>query len=238
MPITKTLADARAIMSGLIQDQGGKLSTTARNQSIQAAVELHSTFLPRVKVQVMTGVSNDRSAVPTGWIDDVSELLRVEYPLHDTPPTYLEAEDDVTVITAPTATSARFKLLFLNDVPGATERFAVHYTKPHIFGATASQNTIQDNHIQAISYLAAALACKQLAAFYSQSGDNLIQADSVNSQQKNPSYLNLSRAYFDYYYTFFKIDPNGKARAAGINVDMDRKFSFGGEFFTHPRHWR
>jgi hypothetical protein len=238
MPITKTLADVRAIMSGLIQDNARKLTGTARNQSIQAAVELHSTFLPRVKVQVMTGVSNDRSAVPTGWIDDVSELIRVEFPLHDTPPTYLEAEDDVTIISAPTAASARFKLLFLHDVPGATERFAVHYTKPHVFGSTASQNTIQDNHVQAISHLAAALACKQLAAFYSQSSDNLIAADSVNTQQKNPSYLNLSRAYFDYYYTYFKIDPNGKTRAAGINVDIDRQFSFGGEFFTHPRRHR
>lgn len=233
---TKTLSDLRAIMSGLIADEAGKLSLTTRNQAIQAAVKLHSNNIPAIKFQVVTGVSDDTATTPTGWVDEVSEIIAIELPLNDRPPTYLE-EDEFRVIAAATASTA-YRIVFIYDVPGATERFGVRFTAPHKLGATASQNTIPDHHLDAVAHLAASVACNQLAAFYSQSADSMIQADSVNPQQKNPNYLQLSKAYKTYYLEFFKIDEKGFARAATVILDVDRKFQFGTDFFYHNRKWR
>jgi hypothetical protein len=233
---TKTLNDARSIVSGLIQDQAGKLDTTARNLAIRNAVELHSMNVPAVKYQIVTGVSNKTSRTPTGWSDTISQIVKIEFPINQRPPIYLE-EEDFEVIRAATA-STPFRILFKTFVPGATSPFGVIFTAPHKLGITANQNTIPDNHIVAVANLAASIACQQLAAFYSQSGDSLINADSVNNQSKLPNYLQISKVYLTYYMNFFKIDEHGFARPASITVDIDRDFQWGEQFFYHPRRWR
>jgi len=233
---TKTVYDVRLIVSGLMQDNAGKLSATTRNQAIQAAVKLHSNNIPAIKFRVVTGMSNDTIRTPTGWVDEVSQIMQVELPINERPPSYLE-EEDFKVIPAVTATTA-YRILFLNDVPGATERVAIRFSAPHTLGTVSASNTIPDAHIDAVAHLGASIACQQLAAFYSQSGDSLIQSDSVNNQGKNPNYLQLSKAYMNYYLMFFKIDEKGFAKAATVILDVDRKFSFGTDFFYHPRRWR
>jgi hypothetical protein len=233
---TKTLADVRLIMSGLIQDTAGKLAVTTRNQAIQAAVKLHSTLVPAKKFQIVTGVRNDTVRTPTGWIDEVSQIIQIEYPLGNRPPTYLE-EEDFQVIPAVTGSTA-YRLLFVSHSIGSAEQVGVRFSAPHKLGVTANQNTIPDHHVDGLAYLSAHLACNQLAGFHTQSNDSGIQADSVNHQQKNSHYLNLSKAYKQYYFDFFKIDERGMAKAASINIDIDRKFQWGDDMFYHPRRWR
>ncbi len=233
---TKTFADVRAIMSGLIQDHVGKLSVTTRNQAIRQALGLHAQNIPAIKFQQVTGTTNDTVKTPTGWADEVSQIIKVEYPINLRPPEFLE-EEDFQVIQTPTATTA-YRILFINSVPSSTARIGVRFSAPHYLGATASQNTIPDAHIDAVANLAAHVACTQLSAFYSQQGDNLISADSVNNQQKTPNYLQLSKVFMNYYTKFFKIDEAGFAKAASVIVDVDRKFSWGTDFFYHSRRWR
>jgi hypothetical protein len=233
---TKVLSDARLIMSGLIQDQVGKLNVTTRNQAIDSAVKLHDVNEPAKKFQIVTGASNGLVKTPTGWVNEVSNILQIEYPLGDRPPTYLE-EEDFQVIPMPTGSYA-YKIYLTNDTPTASEQIGVRFTAPHKLGATAAQNTIPDPHVNALAHLAAHVACEQLAAFYSQSGDSNWGADSVNHQQKLPNYLQLSKSYFNYYCSFFKISPEGFVKAATVNVDIDRRYQWGGDFFYHPKRWR
>jgi hypothetical protein len=233
---TKVLSDMRLIMSGLIQDHAGKLSVTTRNQAIDSAVKLHDANVPAKKFQIVTGASNSLVKTPTGWVNEVSSILQIEYPLGNRPPTNLE-EEDFQVIPLPTGSYA-YKILLINHAPTASESIGVRFTAPHKLGATASQNTIPDPHINAVAHLSAHIACNQLAAFFSQSGDSGINADSVNHQQKLPNYLQLAKAYMTYYCSFFKIDEKGFAKAATVNVDIDRNFQFGSQFFYHPRKWR
>jgi hypothetical protein len=233
---TKTLSDMRLIVSGLIQDVAGKLSVTSRNQAIAAAVKLHSNNVPARKFQVVTGASNGVVRTPTGWVHDVSEILQIEYPLGRRPPEYLQ-EDQFRVIPMPTG-SAPYKIYLTDSTPTASEPIGVRFTTPHTFGATASQNTIPDHHVDAVAHLAAHIACNQLAAFYSQSGDSGIQADSVNHQQKLPNYLQLAKAYVSHYMAFFKISEAGFVKAASVLVDIDRKTSWGDDLFYHPKRRR
>ena len=233
---TKTFADVRAIMSGLIQDAAGKLTVTTRNQAIRQAIGLHAQNIPAIKFQIITGVSDGCARTPTGWVDEVSQIKQLEFPLNDRPPIYLE-EEDFQVIAAATAATP-YRILFINSTPAATAPFGVRFTAPHHLGATASQNTIPDHHIDAVASLAAHVACTQLSAFYSQQGDNTIQADSVNNQQKNPNYLQLSKVFMSYYTKFFKIDEHGFTKAASLSVDIDRKFQWGADFFYHSKRWR
>lgn len=229
--------DIRLIMSGLLQDAAGKLTTATRNQAIQSAVQLHSTYVPNIKVSSLTGVSGNQRATPTSWIDDVSVILKIEFPANDKPPTYLE-EDEFFLNQSPTG-STKYQIQFTNSVPTTNERFRVFYSIPHKLGATASINTIPDNHQYALANLAASIACSQLAAFYSQTSDSLIQADSVNAQQKNPNYLQLSRQYRKDYFTYFRIDEKDQVKAGGLIGDIDRLTSFGGQdFFYHNKRWR
>ena len=233
---TKTFANVRAIMSGLIQDAAGKLPVTTRNQAIRSALSLHAQNIPAIKFQIVTGVSDGCARTPTGWADEMSQIKQLEYPLNDRPPVYLE-EEDFSVIAAATAATP-YRILFINSTPAATAPFGVRFTAPHFLGATASQNTIPDAHIDAVANLSASIACQQLSAFYSQQGDNLINADSVNNQSKTPNYLQLAKVFMSYYVKFFKIDEQGFAKAATINIDIDRRFSWGEDFMYHPRRWR
>ena len=233
---TKTFSDVRAIMSGLIQDSAGKLSVTTRNQAIRQALGLHAQNVPANKFQYVTGTTNDTVKTPTGWADEVSQISVLEYPINQRPPVFLE-EEDFQVIQTPTASTA-YRILFINSVPSSTALVGVRFSAPHYLGVTAAQNTIPDSHIDAVANLAAHIACTQLSAFYSQQGDNLISADSVNNQQKTPNYLQLSKVFMNYYTKFFKIDEAGFTRAASINIDIDRKFQWGSDFFYHNKRWR
>ncbi len=233
---TKTFSDVRLIMSGLIQDAAGKLSVTTRNQAINSALGLHAQNIPAIKYQQVTGTTNDTVKTPTGWSDEVSQIIKLEYPINERPPVFLE-EEDFQVIQTPTASTA-YRILFINAVPSSTARVGVRFTAPHFLGITAAQNTIPDAHIDAVANLAAHVACTQLSAFYSQQGDNLISADSVNNQSKNPNYLQLAKVFMNYYTKFFKIDEQGFAKAASIIVDVDRKFQWGADFFYHSKRWR
>jgi len=233
---TKTFADVRAIVSGLIQDHAGKLTVTTRNQAIRQALGLHAQNVPAIKYQHVTGTTNDTVKTPTGWADEVSQIMKLEYPINQRPPVFLE-EEDFQVIQTPTASTA-YRILFISSVPSSGSRVGVRFSAPHYLGPTAAQNTIPDAHIDAVANLAAHVACTQLSAFYSQQGDNLINADSVNQQQKNPNYLQLAKVFLSYYTKFFKIEEQGFAKAASISVDIDRKFQFGGDFFYHNKRWR
>ena len=87
---TKVLSDMRLIMSGLLQDSVGKLSVTTRNQAINSAIKLHDVNIPSKRFHIVTGASEGLMRTPTGWMDEVSHILQIEYPLGDRPPIYLE----------------------------------------------------------------------------------------------------------------------------------------------------
>ena len=233
---TLTLASIRGIVSGLIQDQAGVLGVTARNQAIQSAVEMHSTYVPFIKSRSLTGVTGLQVNTPTGWIDDVSTIFKIEFPVNEHPPTYLE-EEDFFINNSPTA-STRYQIQFISSVPSGSERFRVFWTVPHTLGTTAAINTIPDPHQHALSNLAASIACSKLAAFYAQSSRSLINADSVDSGKNVPNYQMLSRSYRSDYYSFFKISEKEQTKAGGAYVDIDRTFQWGDQMFYHPRKWR
>lgn len=232
---TKVLADMIAIVSGLIQDQAGKLNSAARTEAVRDAIVAHSAVVPARKFQVVTGVSNYVVSLPTGWVHEVSQTIQIEYPLGNRPPTYLD-EDEYQVIAMPTG-SVPYKLMLLN-LSSSTAQIGVRFTAPHTFGATAAQNTLPDDHLRPVAHLAAAIACRRLAAFYTQSNDSMIQADSVNHQQKNTYYLELAKRFERFYRDYFHIGEEHLVRPASVVVDIDRQFQWQEDFFFHEKRWR
>lgn len=235
----KALNDYDEVLKALIQDKATKLDMADRREAILQAVSEHSKVRPLVKRRSLLGLGSSILGTPTGWDSDFSTVLSIEYPVGQVPPTYLEPEAWL-LTSSPTALTP-YHLVFPGHHIGTGERLNLEWSVPHTVGE--STGTIPDGHYRAVAMLGASYACLQLAGYYSQAGDPLISLDSQNPGSKADQYMRLAREYQHRYREFFGLGPaNGKdgaaVAAAGILVDIDRRDSWGNDFFAHPKRFR
>lgn len=233
--MSKTLASYRNLLSNLLQDNTTKLTDSARDDAINAAVDFHSRVRPDYRRRSIAGNASAIIGTPTGWHNDWSQISEIEFPVNQVPPTFLE-DDDWLLKESPTA-STRYQIMFLNAQPGTGERFNLKWSVPHTLSATAANTTIPTAHFRPVCMLAASFALQQLAAFYTQSGDSTIAADSMNPQTKEQGYDRLAGRWRKRYQEYFGLSDDQVAPAS-VWQDVDRLTSRRVDFFTHPKRYR
>ena len=234
----KTRADYRNLLGNLLQDNATKLSASARDDAINAAVTFHSRVKPDYRRRSITGNGSSTIGTPTSWHNDWSVIPSdgIEYPVNKVPPTYLE-EDDWLLKESPTA-STKYQIVFLGAQPGTGETFNLKWTVPHALGAGATASaTIVTAHYRPVGMLAASFALEALAAFYTQSGDSTIAVDSMNPQTKEQGYDRLAMRWRKRYQEYFGLSDDQIAPAS-MWQDVDRLTSWRGDFFVHRKKWR
>jgi hypothetical protein len=233
------LYDFDTVVQAIIQDGAGKLSVASRLEAIRDAVAEHAHLVPILRRRYLYGTGSTILGTPTGWVDEFSAVQRIEFPVGTNPPTYLQTQD-WTLLSSPTAATT-YQIQFVSMSLGTGQRVNLEWTIPHTIDETSS--TIPDAQFRPVGWLASSYALLQLAAFYNQSGDSTIGIDSQDPGSKGRDYLALARELRNRYRLFFGLGAeNGKAAAdvqpAGIFIDLDRKTSYRGNWFTHDNRYR
>jgi len=210
------------------------LSEADKILGIDMAMKAHSRHRPRVIVEDEDGDGGFDYAI-TGldsWSDGFSVIRTVEYPVDDDDETPDMLQDDEwRIYETPDGEFLRFK----ENSPTATESFRVVYTALHT--CTASACTVKDYDEEPVQALAAAFFCDMLATYYAQSGDPIIDADSVDHTSKTRDYAARAKAYRKLYFDHLGIK-EGKAPAASVTRDQDKDASWRSDGLTHRQKYR
>ncbi|MEN6639567.1 MAG: hypothetical protein ABFC95_10250, partial [Smithella sp.] len=203
-------------------------------QAISAAVAKYSSHRPREVIEEVDGDGTFDYLLSdlTSWLEGFSSIKTVEYPVDDTAQEPNILQDDAFKIFKKAAGSY---LRFQEDAPSASEDFRITYTALHV--CTNALCTIPASDEQAVQMLAAANFCQMIAAYYAQTQDSTIQADSVDHKSKASAYAGRARAYNQEYLNHMGIK-EGIVGAASVTRDQDVKTSHGLDHMTHQRKWR
>ncbi|MBP8980847.1 MAG: hypothetical protein KBG09_06345 [Syntrophobacterales bacterium] len=209
------------------------LGEAEKIMAINAAVKTYSGHRPRIVVEDENG--NGGFDYPLSLLADWSEgfsiIKTIEYPVDDTSETASVLEDDAwRIYEKPTGKYLRF----LEDKPTATEDVRITYTALHI--CTDLTCTVPDGDEEAVQALAAANFCDMLAAYYAQTRDSLIQADSVDHKSQAGEYAARARTYRKYYDDHLGV--KGGPIPASVTRDQDINGSWGADRMTHGRRYR
>jgi len=126
-------------------------------------------------------------------------------------------------------------LRFLEDKPATDESMRVTYTALHT--CTDAACTVDDYDEESVQALAAGYFCNMLSAYYAQTQDSTISADSVDHSSKGREYAARARAYRTMYFNHIGIK-EGRTSAASVTGDQDKKASWASDKLTHNRKYR
>ena len=185
------LSDYQTLVTDLVRDDAGKITTDQRNGAIATAVERYSEARPVEKAQDIAGASGNSLALPAAWEADFSTLKSLEYPVGRVPPTYLESDTYALYL----GTGGLSIMLLSALAAGSTVRavFTIHHQ------ITTLVDTIPLRHREAVAKLASATLCDQLAALYANDTDSTIGAGMVQAQTKSQAYAARARDYRKQY---------------------------------------
>lgn len=179
----KVNGDFSAIVSG---------ATIKKNEAVShldEAINIYSKYRPLERVYkpdpFTSGIEFD---LPANWEHNFSQVLNIEYPIDSNPPVYLEKRNYTEFLND----SNVYKLKFISSVSSV---FRMFYTIRHYFDNN-DVITAPDNDFHCICNLAGAKYLLAMASRYGQSTSSLINADSVNYDNKTDQYRRLAKVYF------------------------------------------
>jgi hypothetical protein len=210
------------------------LGETEKIFAINMAIKTYSLTRPRFVVEDEDGANGIDYLLTllADWVDGFSVIKVVEYPLDDDEAAVNVLQDDAwQIYQKPTGKCLRF----LEDKPSAAEDFRVAYTSLHICTDDACTIPLIDEG--AVQMLAAATFCDMLAAYYAQTSDSTIMADSVDHKSKASEYASRARTYRQQYLNHLGIK-EGSVAPASVTRDQDTKPSWRSDNLTHPRKFR
>lgn len=223
------IADYQTLIDNKVRDDASVIDVAVRDQALASAVTRYSSDQPDEKVEDVVSAGGQYIDLPPGWQANFSVLNNIEFPIGDVPPNYLES-GAYGIYNAPGGRQVMVRSSLLAD-----DTVRMSYTIEHIVDAT--YDTPKSIHREAIASWAAALLCEQLASYYSNDGDNVIQADSVDHASKARDFAARARVLRKFYLDTLGVDPK-KNIAAGAVVDWDRPNSRGNDGLTHNRRNR
>lgn len=229
-----TILTFETLVGDRVRDSGAKITTAQLDRAIVEAVKRHNRLRPIEAIQDYAGDGTTFDfSVPTGWVDSFSLVRAIEYPAGRRPPVLLEAEDWQLYRSATTTV----KIRLTSSTPAVGETVRVSWTKPHT--VDQSQSTIPAQDEEAVANLAAAVALRQLAAYYANTVDATIQADSVNYRSKSSEYSKLAAELEQRYRDHLGIrEGASELVAGGAFVDQDQQTTHGLDKLTHPNRRR
>lgn len=130
--------------------------------AVEAAIYRYSSILPLTVYHDDTLVNGTKEYdLPT----DTINVSKIQYPLADYPPNYLE-ENEYFVKDG--------QWCFVSSNPATGSQARVYYTTSH------TADSIPDRHFEPVCNMAAAVVCEQLASRYTRMSRRNIGADSVD----------------------------------------------------------
>lgn len=165
-----SLAQVQSAVDDLVRDTDQVISTTQRDDAIDNALARFSVDLPRAVVADIVAASGVLP-LPSDWQQAHSEVMQAEFPIGERPLAILAA----SMVTVESTPSGDAITLDTSISDGDTVRLS--YTAAHTLDPV---DTLTESNRYALSCLASAYLCGQLAAKYSNDNMPTIGADSVD----------------------------------------------------------
>lgn len=194
------------------------------DRHILSALDIFSKDYPHIILASITGDGTYLYATPTGWINEFSQIISIEFPIGESPPNYLFNDRFETINTA----TGTWKILLKDDAPSATQTFKVRFT------GQRDATIIPVGYIEVFHWLVSALACTELATIYVNTTDSSIAADASNPFEAADGYANRAAVYMQMYKNYMGIG-EGKATPSLFITQNTRSYPYSIDRLTHPR---
>ena len=235
-----TLGDLETKARLIIEENGSDedLGAVSLRDCIKEAVRSgYSKDRPKKTVVDVTGTGAFDYAITglTGYVEDFSTILQVEYPVDDTSQEQdLLEEDEWELYRKPAGLFLRFK----ETTPSTSQSFRATFTAPWEFTTSNSSESlaIPSPDIDAIANLSASFAFGRMASKFVRASDPTISADMVDRRTKSDHYRSLAKDYAKMYRDH--IGKPSESVAAGGFVDWDPRLQTGVDRLTHPKRNR
>jgi hypothetical protein len=220
------LSDFQSLVQDLVRDDANHISDPQRNAAIDSAVARYSKDRPRQKVEDVAATGANTLPLPTNWQAGYSDLLDLEHPIGQVPPSRLPAQT-YSLYATPSG-----ETIMLTNAVQVGAQVRVTYSIAHALSNAEDTITLGDR--EPVCCLAAASLCDQLASLYSGDSDSTIQADSVNHQSKAGEFASRAKVLRKRYLDELGIDAK-KNVATGVVVEFPKNNSRGGDRLTRGR---
>ena len=223
-----TEAQIRQRVIAEVKDESDKLCDPEDfDNSIQSALKEFSRQIPDVDVEDVVGSGTNDQDLPTGWINEFSNIEQIEFPIGNIPATYLDP-DNYLIYSDPSGN----KIRLLDNQPAMTESIRVSYTLLRV------ATTVPEGDIEAFILLASAFCLEKLANAWLQMNDSLIAADSVDRQNKSRDAAARAKILRALYKAHLGLKDDDTTKAAAAVIDLDYGYPGGGSRLTHRRSGR
>lgn len=200
----------------------------------RGAEGIYGRIRPREVNADLTANGTSFLALPGGFIDGFSSLLRVESPPDKVPAEVLDprwwyvGRDGSNVP----------RLVFVSNVPGNGATVRVTYTVPRLMNANAAQTTVLDADFIPFVDLAASFCADAIAAKYARTSEPSFNADVVNYRSRAQEWRDIAKRLWDRWVQGIGASADAVAGAASAWANWDLTASWGGYRFNHPRWTR
>jgi len=193
----------------------------ALDTAIQRAVEEYGSDRPREVVVDLTGNATsfyDVTAL-TGWVNDASRVLRVEYPASAVGANYTPEFLDPIADWQIHRDTTKYYLYLIGITPAVTETIRVWFTAQHTL--STATDTIPTKDKRAVLDLAASYACLMLATEAAQSVDMDVPSEATNFREASDRLLSIAKAWRAQYDGHMSQGPEVSTKAAVAIRDWD-----------------
>jgi hypothetical protein len=237
--IVRTANKLYDIGSGGDRNENVQLSDTEIGEEVDAAVIQYSLDRPRERVISVAGTGGAYYNVTnlTGWVNDWSRIVRIEYPVTTLSGTQTSKQTYVDLERVSIVRDASNYYLHLDGYsPSAAEAMLVEYTTPHTLDA--STDTIPTPHFDAVCDLAAAFCCNRLASKFAKAIDQTIAADSANYRDGQARFRSMENQFMDQYRRKVGLPRSGPVGASAFGNWTSRPSIPWMDRVTHPRRYQ
>jgi len=226
-----SLADYQALVDDLVRDKDQVIVSARRDVAIGNALQRYSQDAPHQLVRDVTSDGSAQLPLPTDWVDGVSALHEIEYPIGAYPPTLLEP-DAFGLYATPSGNVIRVAFQ-----PPMGVALRVTFAAPHQLDS--SHDTIPAMHQRALACLAAADLCGQLASYYASESAPTINADVADHQGKTDRYRKRASDLLAEYVRIVGVAPSNRTMPASAIAQPGKPVdSLGWPRMFHPtRNW-
>ncbi len=183
------------------------------------------------------GILEVIASVP-GWRQSGCAIESVEYPAaslaNNEEPQMLEDEEYQVF-----RTKQGVWLYFPNLSPSASEQVRLSYTRPYQWLESDDPLVdIAEEHFEAVSNLAASIACLLLATRYAQNTGSTISADVVDRRTQADVYRSLAKDFRSAYKSLMSEGEAGEGMPGQVIADIDYGYEVGADFLFHRKSTR
>ena len=202
-----TLANFNAWTDYRVPGMSTIITSAQVDECVLQAVDLWSKYKPQHLIADIAGDGDYDYNLPASFTLGFSQIEKIEYPLGEREPSYLDPDDYTVYKTA----SSTAQIRFYRHTPATGETARVSYTAQHAVGASS---TILDIDEQAVADLAAAFVCEALSSYYTQATDSTLAVDSRDYKSQATEYALRARRFRDLAFQHLGIATTGAGAQA------------------------